>query len=262
MTDDATDHGLRIEVTDHVATMTLDRPPVNALSGALIEDLAAAVERMGTDDGVRVVIITGGETKFSAGVDIRELRSEPIERVVTRNRRYQAVFASVEDHRLPFIAAINGYALGGGLELAMSCDVIIASEDATLGLPEITLGGVPGIGGMQRLSRAIGPAAATRMVLTGEHVSGVDAHALGLVTTLAAPGRAITAAVELATTIASRAPLSVQAARRAIARGVGLPLAVAVEADLVASHEVGLTEDRQECVAAFLEKREPRIVGR
>jgi enoyl-CoA hydratase/carnithine racemase len=246
----------------HIATIMLDRPPVNALSGELIEELAALVARLGDDDGARVGIITGDDRKFSAGVDIRELRAESVDRVVSRNRRYQAVFASVAEHRLPFIAAINGYALGGGLELALACDIIVASEDASLGLPEITLGGVPGIGGMQRLSRVVGAATAKRMVLTGDHVSGVDGYAVGLVTELAPPRQALVVATKLAETIAARPPVSVQAARQAIDDGAEAPLRLAIEADLVTSHQIALTQDRKECVAAFLEKRPPRIVGR
>ena len=253
---------LTVSVENHVAMVTLDRPPVNALSDATIAELDTVFTALEAHEQVRVVVLTGGPRIFSAGVDIRELRAEPTDNTIPRNRRYQRIYQSIADCTYPVIAAINGYALGGGCELAMACDIRVASRDAFLGLPEINLGGIPGIGGMQRLQRLVGPSKAKQFVLTGDRVQAVEAHRIGLLDELAPDGQAIDAARNLATRMASRPPLSVQAGKKALNLGRELSLADALEVDLRMCGEVAGTRDRAECLAAFLEKREPRITGR
>lgn len=253
---------LTVSVDNHVATVTLDRPPVNALSDRTMAELDATFRDLEARDDVRAVILTGGPRIFSAGVDIRELRAEPRENTIPRNRRYQRIYQSVDDCPYPVIAAINGYALGGGCELVMACDIRVASRDAFLGLPEINLGGIPGIGGMQRLQRIVGPSKAKQFVLTGDRIQATEAYRIGLIDELAPDGQAIDVARDLAARIASRPPLSVQAGKKALNQGRELPLADALEVDLRLCGEIAGTQDRAECLAAFLEKREPRIVGR
>jgi enoyl-CoA hydratase len=247
---------------DHVAVVTLDRPPVNALSGQLLVELSDTFRDLDRDTEVRAVVVSGAGHVFSAGVDIRELRAAPPEDAVPRNARYQAIFLQVDCARVPVIAAVEGYALGGGLELALACDYRVAADDCFVGLPEINLGGLPGIGGMQRIQRQIGHGQAKRIVLTGERVEADEAHRIGLIEELVSAGEVKSRAVALARRIASRAPLSVQAGKLALDRGRGLPLQQSQEIDLRYCGEIAGTEDRIESLQAFLEKREPRIVGR
>lgn len=249
---------VRVDVQGHVAVVTLARPPVNAINSALREELARALASLEADTGIRVAVLTGGERIFSAGVDIHELLAAPPEDAVPRNRRYQEIFLAVEHGRVPVIAAVNGYALGGGCELIMACAVRVAAEDAFLALPEIGLGGVPGAGGPQRLPRLVGPGMAKRLVLTGARITAREAHEIGLVDALAPPGGAIPVARALAERIASKPPLSVQAAKQAIVLGRDLPADRAQAVALTFVGRVAGTADRAERLRAFLEKRPAR----
>lgn len=251
-----------ITMDGHVALVTLQRPPVNALSRAVMEELSAVVDDLDQHPTARAVVMTGGAEHFSAGVDIKELRSAPPADAIPRNAHFQAIYGRVERCRLPVVAAVNGYALGGGCELAMACDIRVAASDASFGLPEIALGGLPGIGGMQRLQRLVGQGKAKQLILTGKRVTAPDARDMGLVDEIAGGDGAVHDALELATQMASRAPLSVQAGKRALDLGRDLPLDRAQEIDLRYCGEIAGTEDRLECLQAFLEKREPRLVGR
>lgn len=253
---------VQVTTDGHVATVTLNRPPVNAISCRLRDELGAVFAQLDADKEVYVIVLTGGERMFSAGVDVRELAAAPPSDAVPRNERYQQVFLSIEQARAPVIAAINGYALGGGCELAMACDIRVAAEDAFLGLPEINLGGVPGIGGPQRLARLVGLGKAKQLVFTGDRIDAVEAHRIGLVDELAPPGQAIPAARALAERIAQKPPLSVQAAKQALNLGRDLPLERAMALDLRFVGQVAATEDRAESLRAFLEKRSPRLIGR
>ncbi|TAM74396.1 enoyl-CoA hydratase/isomerase family protein [bacterium] len=251
-----------IERTGHIATVTLDRPRVNAINRAMRDALERAFLELELDFDVYAIVLTGGPHLFSAGVDIHELTAAPPSDAVPRNRRFQTVYGLVEASRAPVIAAINGYALGGGCELAMACDIRIAAADASFGLPEINLGGVPGIGGPQRLARLVGESKAKQMVLTGQRIDGHEAHRLGLADELAPANGAIEAALRMAETIASKPPLSVQAAKRTIAIGRDLPLERAQNIDLIFVDQVAGTTDRAESLRAFVEKRSPHIEGR
>lgn len=252
----------RYAVDGFVATATLDRPKVNALSNALLDELEKLVADVDASPEVRVLVITGGPQRFSAGVDITELRVAPASDAVPRNTRYQRIYRRVADCRVPVIAAVEGYALGGGCELTLACDIRVASTGSSFALPEINLGGLPGMGGMQRLARLVGPGAAKRIILTGERIDGTEAHRIGLVDILTDVGEALTQAQVLAERIASRPPLSVQAGKWAVDTGAGAPFDTALGVDLTAVALVAATEDRAECLAAFLEKRPAIVRGR
>lgn len=250
------------KVDGHVAIVTLDRSPVNAISSAVMGELSRTFEELQSQDDIRSVVLTGGERVFSAGVDIKELRAAPPAAAVPRNAYFQSVYLAIERGRLPVVAAVNGYALGGGCELMMACDIRVAAQDAFFAVPEINLGGLPGIGGMQRLLRLVGSGKAKQMVLTGDRIDATEAHRIGLVDELAADGGAEEVALKLARRIAERPPLSAQAGKQALNLGADLPFERAQEMDLRFVGAVAGTEDRAESLRAFLEKRPPSLVGR
>lgn len=252
---------LHLGMNDHIAVITMNRPPVNALGFELRDELERAFDELALQEDVWVVILRGTEKLFSVGVDIKQLAAAPASDAIPRNRRYQEVFNKIERFRTPVIAAINGYALGGGLELAMSCDIRVAAEDALVGLPEVILGGVPGIGGPQRLARLVGIGKAKHMIFTGDKITAAEAHRIGLIDEMAPSGKSFETAEAIARTIASRPPLSVQAAKKALNIGKDLPLDTALELDLRFVGEVAGTVDRVEGLRAFLEKREPVVTG-
>ena len=251
-------------VEEHVATITLNRPDVhNAQNDTLRRELYHVFSALTTDDDVKVIVITGaGARAFSAGADIREF-VEPASPTELRERRKRIEYRSVMDRcSQPIIAAINGFALGGGLELALACDIRIAAENATLGLTEIDLAIIPGGGGTQRLSRLIGRGKALEMILTGAKIPASEALRLGIVERVVPAGEALTAAAELARTIAAKAPIALRYAKEAVVKGLGMSLedGLRLEGDL--STLLRTTEDRVEGAKAFLEKRKPRWTGK
>jgi len=251
-------------VEEHVATITLNRPDVhNAQNDTLRRELHHVFSALTTDDDVKVIVITGaGARAFSAGADIREF-VEPASPTELRERRKRIEYRSVMDRcSQPIIAAINGFALGGGLELALACDIRIAAENATLGLTEIDLAIIPGGGGTQRLSRLIGRGKALEMILTGAKIPASQALRLGIVERVVPAGEALTAAAELARTIAAKAPIALRYAKEAVVKGLGMSLedGLRLEGDL--STLLRTTEDRVEGAKAFLEKRKPRWTGK
>lgn len=245
------------ELEHHIAVVRIDRSPVNALSEDVRRQLDETFTFLALQDDVNVIVLTGGKV-FSAGVDVYQLHADSPSNAPTRNARYQASFAKVEDCRQPVIAAINGYALGGGLELAMFCDVRVASEDALVGLPEIKLGGVPGIGGMQRLSRLVGEGKAKQLVLTGQPISSGLAREFGLIDEVAPSGEALETAMTIAKAMAANPRLSLQAAKRAMTLGRDLPLERAQRIDLEYVAAVADTKDRLERLNDFVEKKRRR----
>ena len=251
-------------VDDHVATVTLNRPDVhNAQNDTLRRELYDIFAALGTDDDVKVVIVTGaGERAFSAGADIREFVA-PASPTELRERRKRLDYrAMMERCPQPIIAAINGFALGGGLELALACDIRIAAETAQLGLTEVNLAIIPGGGGTQRLPRLIGRGKALEMILTGARIPAAEALRIGLVERVVPAGDALEAAIELARTIADKAPIALRYAKEAVVKGLGMSLedGLRLEGDL--STLLRTTEDRVEGAKAFLEKRKPRWTGR
>jgi enoyl-CoA hydratase/carnithine racemase len=251
-------------VDEQVATVTLNRPDVhNAQNDTLRREMYDVFAALSTEDGVKAVVVTGaGERAFSAGADIREFvaSATPTE---LRERRKRIEYRAMMDRcPQPIIAAINGFALGGGLELALACDIRIAAENATLGLTEINLAIIPGGGGTQRLPRLIGRGKALEMILTGARIPAAEALRLGLVERVVPTGEALKAATELARTIAEKAPIALRYAKEAVVKGLGMSLedGLRLEGDL--STLLRTTDDRVEGAKAFLEKRKPRWTGR
>lgn len=250
-------------VAGNVATVRVSRPPVNAINREVGAQIRNAFESIARRSDVCAVVLTGDEM-FSAGNDIRELRGENAQNphsIVESAKYFDACFRTISDLTVPTIAAINGYALGGGLMLTLYCDFRVAAEDVFLGLPEINLGGVPAYG-MPRLIRLIGLNKAKLMVLTGDRVPAPVAVTYGLIDILAAPAAAEHRAHELAATIASKPKLTVAAANQTMRLGAGLPIDVAHEIDLLFAAQAAATADRAEALQAFLEKRSPNLIGR
>ncbi len=251
-------------VDEHVATVTLNRPDVhNAQNDTLRRELYQLFAELQFDDAVKAVVVTGaGERAFSAGADIREF-VEPASPTQLRERRKRIDYRAMMDRGpQPIIAAINGFALGGGLELALACDIRIAAENATLGLTEVNLAIIPGGGGTQRLPRLVGRGKALEMILTGARIPAAEALTIGLVERVVPAGTALEAATELARTIASKAPIALRYAKEAVVKGLGMSLddGLRLEGDL--STLLRTTEDRLEGAKAFLEKRKPRWTGK
>ncbi|MBA3944113.1 MAG: enoyl-CoA hydratase/isomerase family protein [Herpetosiphonaceae bacterium] len=249
-----------IEVTHAagVSTITLNRPKqLNALDAATISELSTALTGISSDTGVRAIILTGsGERAFAAGADIgelRELQSATAAREMAL--RSQGLGRLMSELHQPIIAAINGYALGGGLELALACDIRIAADTAQLGLPEVTLGILPGWGGTQRLARLIGPGMAKLMMMTGERIKANEALRLGLVERVVPAAELAQAAQQLAQQIAALPPLSIAAIKQAVNQGLNMSLdqGNAFEAGLFG--ELAMTADAKEGTTAFLDKR-------
>ena len=245
-----------------VALLVMDRPDVlNALNFAQVEAIADALETLDRDPDCRAVVLTGaGEHAFASGADIPELA-----------RQTSATLTSTDDFRhweritgirKPIVAAVRGFALGGGCELAMACDLIVAGEDAQFGQPEIRLGVMPGAGGTQRLTRAIGKAKAMDMVLTGRMLGAREAEAAGLVSLVVPAEATVQAALELAGRIAAMPSVAVMAAKAAVNRAEELPLAAGIADERRNFYLLFDTDDQAEGMAAFAEKRAPRWTGR
>jgi enoyl-CoA hydratase len=247
---------------DGVALVTLDRPEVlNALDFALIRELTDALEALDADPACRAIVITGaGERAFAAGADIRELATQTPTTLFSGNEFHR--WERIKRIRTPLIAAVRGVALGGGCELAMTCDMIVAADDARFGQPEITLGVMPGAGGTQRLTRAIGKAKAMELVLTGTTLSAREAEARGLVTQIVPAPEVIPAALDLAARVAAMPPVAVRAAKEAVNRAFEVSLEAGLEFERRAFYLLFDTEDAKEGLAAFSEKRKPSWKGR
>ena len=247
------------QVEDGIYLLTVNRPKAyNALNSATLQEIHAAVEEVTADDDARALIVTGaGDKAFVAGADIAEMQSMSALEGRRMARLAGTAFRSLELLRIPAIAVVNGYCLGGGCELALACDWIIASENAVFGQPEVNLGITPGFGGTQRLQRLIGRARAMEMIVTGRHVKAQEALAWGLVNHLYPAGEALQQAMESARLIMQKGPVAVGLAKQAVQRGQDLDL----ENACLLEHELfGLcfsTEDQKEGMRAFLEKRPP-----
>jgi enoyl-CoA hydratase len=243
------------------ALVRLNRPKqLNALNGAVMDELCGTLEELDRDDGVRAIVVTGNERAFAAGADIGEMATAtPIDMLLT-NRIGQ--WDRIRRITKPVIAAVNGWALGGGCELAMTLDLIVAGEGAKFGQPEINIGVIPGAGGTQRLTRAIGKSRAMRMILTGEPISAVDAERAGLVALVTQDELVVEDALSLAAKIATKSPLALRMAKEAVnaAHEMSLTDALAYERRLF--YLLFASEDQKEGMAAFVEKRAPDFKGR
>jgi len=247
-----------------VATVTINRPKVlNALSIQTVDELRRAMLSLKYDDAVRVVILTGaGEKSFVAGADINELAAQTPVSGRELARRGQHVFDVIENFGKPVIAAINGYALGGGCELALACTIRIAVDTARIGQPEINLGIIPGYGGSQRLPRLIGRGPALELLLTGDQISAADAYRLGLVNRVVTAANLMGEARKLAQTLASKAPVAVRYILDAVNRGLEMPLAEGQNYEATLFGLVAATDDMREGTKAFLEKRKAEFRGK
>ena len=256
---------IRFERDEPIATVTLNRPEVlNALNGAMIGDLEQAFAALDADDAIRAVVLTGaGERAFAAGADIAELHALGGAAAATAlARRGQALTLRMERMGKPVIVAVNGFALGGGCELAMGGDIRIASENARFGQPEVNLGLIPGYGGTQRTARLLGRGMAMLLCLTGEPIDAREALRTGLVERVVPLPDLLSEAKRIAATIAAKAPLAIAAAKRAIADGIALSLGEALELEALAFGIVASTGDAREGTRAFLDKRKPAFTGR
>jgi len=252
------------EAADGVVTITLNRPEVhNAMNEQMRQELTRCFGDLATSDAARVVVVTGaGERAFSAGADIREF-VEPQVPVRFRESRKRVDFRQAMDRcPQPIIGAIRGYALGGGLELALACDIRIAGEDAQLGLTEVNLAIIPGGGGTQRLPRLIGRGRALEMILTGARIDAREAWRIGLVERVVPAADVLASARELARTLAEKAPVALRYAKEAVVKGLELPLADGLRLENDLATLLRTTEDRVEGAKAFLEKRKPRFTGK
>jgi enoyl-CoA hydratase/carnithine racemase len=244
-----------------VALLRLNRPEArNALSPEVMEELAAELERLDPDPEVRCIVIAGSEEVFAAGADIKAMS----ERSFAEALRHPAAgfWPRVAAIKTPLIAAVSGYALGGGCELALCCDMIVAAEGARFGQPEITLGIIPGGGGSQRLARVLGKQRAMEYVLTGRRFDARTALEMGIVNKVAADGRWLEEAMELARTVAERPPIAARLAKQAVLAAEETALSVGLESERRLYELSMATEDRVEGMRAFLEKREPEFEGR
>ena len=248
-----------VEIAEGVAVLTLNRPEaLNALNAQVWRALVAALEAADADPAVRVIIITGSEKAFAAGADIAEMAQKTFAEVA-RSDFLAAETARVERIRKPVIAAVSGYALGGGCELAMMCDFIIAADTARFGLPEVNLGIIPGIGGTQRLTRAVGKAKAMEMQLTGRFMDAAEAERSGLVARVVPARDLMTEARATAARIAEKSQIAVIAAKDAVNRAFETTLAEGLRYERRAFQSLFATADQKEGMAAFLEKREPQF---
>lgn len=248
---------LLMETTEGVATVTVNRPgALNSLTLETLEELATAVDEISRNADIRVAILTGAGSKaFVAGADIAMMQA--MSPLAARNMALlaHAIFAAIERSGKPFIAAVNGYALGGGCELAMACDIRLASETARFGQPEVNLGIIPGFGGTQRLARLVGKGRALEIILSGEMLDAQEAHRIGLVNRVVAQGELLAEARQLARKIAAKGLVALQLCKTAIGNGLEMDLAkgCAYEAELFAC--CFSTTDQKEGMSAFLEKR-------
>jgi enoyl-CoA hydratase len=245
-----------------VGVVTIERPDVlNALSFDVLDELADELTRLDLDRECRAIVLTGSGTRaFAAGADIRELAIQTPVTLLVEDRF--GVWERIAAVRTPLIAAVRGFALGGGCELALSCDLIVAGDDAQFGQPEINLGVMPGAGGTQRLTRAIGKARAMELVLTGRTIPAAEAERIGLVSRVVPAEETLRAALELGAIIASKPPVAILAAKEAVKLAEELPLSAGLRHERRAFFALFASDDQEEGMSAFVEKRRPEWKGR
>jgi enoyl-CoA hydratase/carnithine racemase len=255
---------VRFEVADGVGTIRLDRPKMNALDAAMQEEIRAAAAEATERDDVKAVVIYGGERVFAAGADVKEMAEMSYTDMVKRSSGLTSAFTSVAKIPKPVVAAITGYALGGGCELALCADIRIAADNATLGQPEVLLGIIPGAGGTQRLTRLVGPSRAKDIIFSGRFVKADEALAIGLVDRLVPAAEVYTEAVAWASQFAGAATFAIRAAKEAIDRGLEVDLETGLEIERQQFAALFATEDRTIGMGSFVENGpgKARFVGR
>jgi enoyl-CoA hydratase len=255
---------IKFEIKDLMAIIQINKPQaLNALNQQILRELNTAIDKVEKDKSLRCLIITGeGEKAFVAGADIKEINSLNPSTASEFAGFGQKVFMRIENLKIPVIAAVNGFALGGGLELALACDFIIASDNAKLGLPECTLGLIPGFGGTIRLSRKIGSARAKQMTFTGDMISAKEALDFGLVNEVVAQADLIERSIKVAETISKRAPLAISAIKRTIENTYGMDIENAMKVEQSAFAKLFESEDCKEGTMAFIEKRKAQFQGK
>jgi enoyl-CoA hydratase/carnithine racemase len=254
---------VELSIDGNVAQIELSRPEaLNAISSELARELVAVTTSVAADASVRAVVLTAaGDRAFCVGADLKERNAMSDADFREQRMLFRAAFGGVLNLPQPTVAAVHGFALGGGSELALSCDLVVADETAVMGLPEVTIGLVPGGGGTQLALRRLGPGRAAVVVLTGRRIPALEAHDLGLVDRLVPAGSARIAATELAQTIAANSPVATRAAKRALRSGWGLDYAAAMDVEDAAWRTAAFSADRKEGIAAFNDKRKPQWPG-
>ncbi|MHB1420801.1 MAG: enoyl-CoA hydratase-related protein [Bacillota bacterium] len=251
------------KIEDRIAVVTVNRPPVNALNAQVISELNETVDVLEHNSEVGVVIITGASEKaFVAGADITQFPALREDTGTALAARGQYVFDRIEALEVPVICAVNGFALGGGNELAMACDIRVAAENAIFGQPEVNLGLIPGYGGTQRLPRLVGMGKAMEMVLTGDGINAEEAFRIGLVDKLVPKGAALEEAVKMAQKILTKGPIAIKLAKKAVYEGMEMSLKEGLAFEARNFGKCCETEDKNEGANAFLEKRKPNFQGK
>ncbi len=249
------------ETRGHVGIITLNRPQaMNALNNRLMNEVMDALESFDRDDNIGAMVVTGNEKAFAAGADIKEMADKTVQQMTDAD--HVSVFGRIRSVQKPVIAAVSGWALGGGCEIALSCDMIIASDSAKFGQPEITIGVIPGAGGTQRLVRAVGKALAMEMILNNRTLTAQEAQQYGLVNRVVPIGDYLNVAILLADEIASRAPLAVRAAKRLINHSYDSLLQDGLAEEKRTFYDLFDTADQKEGMQAFIEKRKPNWTGK
>jgi enoyl-CoA hydratase len=257
--EDAMNHQL-LTISHHIARITLHNPPANTINGAVLRELDQVLNEIEQDDYVRAVIVTGSGRFFCAGADIHELTRLNSSHAGTDFALHgQALFNHIERCEKPVLAAINGICVGGGLELALACHLRIAATGASLGLPEIKLGLIPGFGGTQRLSRVVGASKAAEMLLTGETVTAEEGLRIGLLSRVVGPGELMTQVDAIASMIAAHGTAAVQAVLHAIRGGLDIPLAEGLVREAELFGRLCATAEKRKAVQAFIDKRQSRM---
>jgi len=254
---------VKVVKEERLSIVTINHPPVNALNSQVMELLEQSFDELVADESIGAVIITGaGEKAFVAGADINEFTSLSSTNGEQLSRRGQLIFQKIEDFPAPVIAAVNGFALGGGLELTLCCDIRVMAENARVGLPEVTLGIFPGYGGTQRLPRTVAPGKAKELIYTGDMIDAAEAYRIGLADRLVPPGEALPEARKIAKKILERGPIAIRLAKQAVNRGLSQPVSEGFKTEALLFGLLCDTEDQKGGAAAFLEKRPPVFKGK